>query len=304
MLSIDREASQPVYEQLLDQLRYQLAAGAYSVGDRLPSTRALGRQLGLSFHTVRKAYQQLEKEGLLTSKVGSGYHVNEPPKTGKADRLEKGAGLVQEFLQRLIGLGLKEQEIEGLVQEQLAFLEGPGQRQKVVFVAPYREMAETCAKQIEEHLRRPVEGVPFGQIHGHPDTDQAITPYRFARNVLSVISDADVIGVQVRIHEGVLDAVSRLLPSETIAIATRYPDAVEPIMTELRQATGFAGQMLNLPYDLKSSDLAPLLRGVSLLLYTPQVKRRLSSTLKTISSQDIGPAVSLESLTQLRERMS
>ena len=72
-LSLDPDSSQPVSTQLINQLRYLIATGHYKVNDPLPSTRTLGDQLDISFHTVRKAYQTLEEEGLLSSKVGSGY---------------------------------------------------------------------------------------------------------------------------------------------------------------------------------------------------------------------------------------
>ena len=77
MISIDRTSSRPVAEQLADQLRYRIAGGHYRTGDTLPSTRVLGAQIGVSFHSVRKAYQELEREGLLESRKGSGFVVKE-----------------------------------------------------------------------------------------------------------------------------------------------------------------------------------------------------------------------------------
>ena len=125
MITIDRSAGTSVQEQLAGQLRYLIASGHFQVEELLPSTRALGRQLGVSFHTVRKAYQQLEQEGLVEARVGSGYRVKARQVLGKSERYERGAAIVEDALQRLIGLGLQEAELEHLIAEQLGRLTGP-----------------------------------------------------------------------------------------------------------------------------------------------------------------------------------
>src|SRR6056297_1235930 len=109
-IEVDSDAETPVRQQLIEQLRYLIATGHYAVQDPLPSTRSLGDQLGISFHTVRKAYQQLEEEGLLSAKVGSGYTVKERTPLAKSERIERGAKVVNETLQTLVGLGLSEAE--------------------------------------------------------------------------------------------------------------------------------------------------------------------------------------------------
>ena len=115
-LQIDRDANMPVREQLINQLRYLIASGHYKVNETLPSTRTLGDQLDISFHTVRKAYQELEDEGLLSSRVGSGYRVEERTPLAKSERMERGAKVVNDTLQQLVGLGLSDAEIESLFQ--------------------------------------------------------------------------------------------------------------------------------------------------------------------------------------------
>ncbi len=136
MITLDRSSSTPVGEQLAEQLRYQIVSGRYRVGDALPSTRALGDQVGVSFHTVRKAYQALQADGLVEARVGSGYTVTEHVPLAKGERMERGAAVVHEALQRLLGLGLTEAEVEYLVHEQLGLLDHAGRARKVLFVAP------------------------------------------------------------------------------------------------------------------------------------------------------------------------
>jgi GntR family transcriptional regulator len=70
----------PLYQQLADRLRRQIAEGAYRIGDRLPSEDALGEEFGVSRITVRAALDQLSSAGLLRRQRGKGTFVSAPPR--------------------------------------------------------------------------------------------------------------------------------------------------------------------------------------------------------------------------------
>jgi DNA-binding GntR family transcriptional regulator len=72
----DANGSTPLYEQLCESLRADIASGRLAPGTRLPSTRTLARELRLSRNTVVAAYEQLVLEGLLIATVGSGTRVS------------------------------------------------------------------------------------------------------------------------------------------------------------------------------------------------------------------------------------
>lgn len=74
-LMIDRSAKQPVFEQICAEIRARVIAGSLAEGARLPPTRVLAVELGVSRSTVVTAYEQLVAEGYLTSRQGSGYMV-------------------------------------------------------------------------------------------------------------------------------------------------------------------------------------------------------------------------------------
>jgi GntR family transcriptional regulator/MocR family aminotransferase len=65
----------PIYQRIVDDLRRAIAAGKLPRGARLPSSRALARQLGVSRNTVLAAYEELAADGLLAGRVGSGTTV-------------------------------------------------------------------------------------------------------------------------------------------------------------------------------------------------------------------------------------
>ncbi|OFI38815.1 hypothetical protein BIU82_17280 [Arthrobacter sp. SW1] len=75
-LELDRAASQPLHRQLYGQLRMQILTGALPSGTRLPSTRTLVAELGVSRITVVSAFEQLTAEGFLRSRAGDGTYVD------------------------------------------------------------------------------------------------------------------------------------------------------------------------------------------------------------------------------------
>lgn len=76
-----------IFVQIADRLRAEIAAGAYSPGDRIPSVRQFAYELGVTPNTVQKALTLLGEEGLLTSESTSGRFVTEDK--GIIDALHK-----------------------------------------------------------------------------------------------------------------------------------------------------------------------------------------------------------------------
>ena len=76
VFDIDTASSVPVYEQIVDRLRYAIAAGRYAPGEQLPSVRQLAVDLLVNPNTVAKAYRELEREGLTFSRRGLGVFVS------------------------------------------------------------------------------------------------------------------------------------------------------------------------------------------------------------------------------------
>jgi DNA-binding LacI/PurR family transcriptional regulator len=75
LLNVDPAAPLPLAGQLSQQLTWLIASGQIGEGERLPSVRKLAQQLGMSLHTVRAAYAQLESDNLVTTRQGSGTTV-------------------------------------------------------------------------------------------------------------------------------------------------------------------------------------------------------------------------------------
>ena len=76
MIAIDREVSRPLHRQIYDSFRAAIAGGYLRAGQRIPSTRMLAREIGVSRFPVLNAYAQLLAEGYLESRVGAGTVVS------------------------------------------------------------------------------------------------------------------------------------------------------------------------------------------------------------------------------------
>ena len=75
MVHLDYRDVRPIYAQISDWYREQIAAGVLRQGDRLPSVRELAAQLAINPNTIQRAYRELEAEGYLATVPGKGCFV-------------------------------------------------------------------------------------------------------------------------------------------------------------------------------------------------------------------------------------
>ena len=66
---------QPIYDQIVSQVKAQILSGKLKEGDALPSLRALAKDLRISVITTKRAYEELEREGFIVSLTGKGSFV-------------------------------------------------------------------------------------------------------------------------------------------------------------------------------------------------------------------------------------
>lgn len=66
---------QPIYDQIVSQIKAQILSGKLKEGDALPSLRTLARELRISVITTKRAYEELEREGFIVSFTGKGSFV-------------------------------------------------------------------------------------------------------------------------------------------------------------------------------------------------------------------------------------
>ena len=115
---LNNTGSEPNYLQIENQIKDQLYRGILKPNEQLPSIRLLARELNVAIITVKRAYDDLEKEGLIETRPGKGCFIR------AADRRKLEQQLEAEFknkLEELIDLGcqrgLSKTKIEKILQE-------------------------------------------------------------------------------------------------------------------------------------------------------------------------------------------
>lgn len=105
-IQINENSTEPLYHQIETQLRSLIVSGQVEEGVLLPSIREFASNLNCSVITVRRVYQDLENEGLLRTKQGTGTFV---AKVGKDERAEYRRNVVQEAIEVAVDTGLSVQ---------------------------------------------------------------------------------------------------------------------------------------------------------------------------------------------------
>ncbi|HCO93475.1 MAG TPA: GntR family transcriptional regulator [Phycisphaerales bacterium] len=74
-IRIDNSSNRPVYQQIIDQVKRDIALGRLIKDDKLPTVRELAAQLAINPNTIAKAYRQMEGEGIIVTRPGAGAFV-------------------------------------------------------------------------------------------------------------------------------------------------------------------------------------------------------------------------------------
>lgn len=91
-LVLSQTDSRPMYLQIMDQIKHRIALGDWRTGEKLMSIRELAVGLRVSVITVKRAYAELEKEGVIVTQHGRGSFISSGPELGEKlnrDELEK-----------------------------------------------------------------------------------------------------------------------------------------------------------------------------------------------------------------------
>jgi len=113
---------QPLYLQLMQQIRHAVETGALRDGEQLPGIRTLAEELVVSPNTVAKAYSELEHEGLLEMRHGSGAFVCVKRRTRSlADQVQIARRRLRDLIERLREDGLLDEEIRRAFEAELLY---------------------------------------------------------------------------------------------------------------------------------------------------------------------------------------
>ena len=122
VFKLNPSAGQPLYLQLMQQIRHAIETTVLQHGDELPGIRTLAKELVVSHNTVAKAYSELEHEGLLELRHGSGAFVSARRGTkSRAEKVRLAQNRVQSLVESLRQDGLSDDEIHRLFEAELFY---------------------------------------------------------------------------------------------------------------------------------------------------------------------------------------
>ncbi|MDX6611081.1 MAG: hypothetical protein QOD75_267 [Blastocatellia bacterium] len=119
-ITIDEEDRRPVYRQVADEIKALIASRELREGVVLPPVRQVAADLGVNLNTIAAAYRELQKEGLLIVKHGSGAVVNAAGAQAKKDADSRKP--LRAALAQMVLSGLSRPEILAAVDEEIRLL--------------------------------------------------------------------------------------------------------------------------------------------------------------------------------------
>ena len=127
LLRIDPRSSDPIFEQIAFQVKDALARGEIGEGTKLPSVRELARELAINPNTVVRAYESLERSGVIVRRKGAGCFVNGRGSELAASRKrEQLADAMRRMVTEAYHLGCSAKEIRSALESALKRIDFEG----------------------------------------------------------------------------------------------------------------------------------------------------------------------------------
>ncbi len=130
-IRIEPSSSVPIYRQIIDQIKYSVAAGVLKEGDKVPSVRELAATLAVNQNTILKVYNELCREQVLKIVRGDGTYVSSSKQAIPAAEREKTVGnTLREAVVQAIHLEVSLQQAKELLETEYKAIESERNRSK------------------------------------------------------------------------------------------------------------------------------------------------------------------------------
>lgn len=114
---ISNSSDRPIYEQITNQIKALVMSGQLKEGDTLPSMRTLARELRISVITTKRAYEDLERDGFITTVVGKGSFVRAADtRLVREEKLKQIEELLTQAISLARGSAIRREEIEEMIE--------------------------------------------------------------------------------------------------------------------------------------------------------------------------------------------
>lgn len=130
-IHINPQSSEPIFEQIIFQVKDAVAGGKLSKGDKLPSVRELAKEATVNPNTVVRAYECLEREGIVIRRQGAGCFISgNKSALNLKERKNRLNGLLKRAVTEAFHLGFSQGDIQKAVNQSLKELRFAEKRDK------------------------------------------------------------------------------------------------------------------------------------------------------------------------------
>lgn len=240
----------PIYNKVYNQLRYQILSGEVPIGSSLPPERKLAEQLGVSRNTVVRAYSELELEGFISSRMGSGRYVEPLPPVSTISRFNWQEAYNQNILTAYPSYIADLLSIGDFSTDAINFAHGDGGKHTLAS-SRFADYVRNTADQLSSYY--------FTSVQGEPKLREQLIRWMG----LEQISSPDQVVVTSGSQEA-LYLITRLLAKPGDTILTEMPTYFGSM--QLFQSLGM--QIIPIPLDSEGMRI-DVLEGV-LARYKPR----------------------------------
>ena len=312
-LQIDSKSHVPIHVQLEGQIKHLILAGRFEVGSRLPSIRALAGYLRVNRNTVARVISDLEGEGYVESRRGSGVYVVRPP-------VDEEEAKRHEVLERVMDLTAA----RGIPIEELAYAllarggVRPQEKTPILFVECTREELDQFSDELEEQLPVEVESVLLEDLAERVSGEQylpwrmAVTTFFHIHEVQDIVEPRGIEAVAL-LAEANIESLRRLteLPEGTpVAVVGWGRTCMENLSRSIEGAGLDHLRFVQVYVDEQTDEVLETLEGVDAVVCASITARKLreigiSRALDIIEEDRVLDQGGIEMLGRmLRERQS
>ena len=286
---IDKDNKIPLYLQLKDLIKYYISTGAIQEGKRLPGVNTLARELEINFETVRKAYKEIEKEGLIHMQRGRGTVVTFHGASVQKVSPDKSLGLepvdiMAMAIKKLVHEGMDSSEIKKIIDKAFRRISNERSLQTVVFTECNLHQVKEISKILKSYLNLDVKPVLLKNlrsevqkvIEGEEELAGIITTGFHLHDVRNILSDMPV-NIHVLITKMSSETKQKLdsLDKKTsFGFICRDPESVSFFEDLLKTELGEAAK-LSCCFLEEESKVKDIIKSSDVLLASPPVFTRI-----------------------------
>lgn len=225
---INLDSEVPIYQQLVDEIRSAIKLGDLSYGQQLPTVIQLAEELGLARGTIKRAYDELERQGLLEKQQGKGTFISYQTQSSNS-RKEQAMSAINDMLDQMESLGFSMTEINIYLSLKMRERENRFANVKVGFVECNPEILSQVSEQFRSLEGTELYAYLLSYVKDYPynleeEVDLVVTTPEHSKYVQSILSqEKKCARIVLRLSPNSLAQIVKIQAGETVGIVGCSP---------------------------------------------------------------------------------